>query len=72
MAAKFYKRIAFWEAVKRTFATFSGPAVMGVNEFGAADKWVVIAGVLAMLGGVLSIWMTDNNNNGVVDLFEEQ
>lgn len=70
--AKFWKRITFWEAVKRTFATFSGPAVMGVNEFGAADKWVVMAGVLAMLGGVLSIWMTDINNNGVVDLFEDQ
>lgn len=68
--AKFWKKIIFWENVKRTFATFSGPAVVGINEFGAADKYVILAGVLAMLGGVISIWMCDQNNNGVVDLFE--
>lgn len=68
---KFYKKLIFWENVKRTLATFSGPAVMGVSEFGADDKWVVFAGILAMLGGVLSIWMTDQNNNGTVDVFED-
>ncbi len=67
---KFYKKVIFWENVKRSLATFSGPAVVGINEFGAADKWVVLAGGLAMLGGILAIWMTDHNNNGVVDLFE--
>lgn len=69
---KFYTRTIFWENIKRTLATFSGPAVMGVHEFGAADKWVVFAGVMAMLGGVLAIWMTDQDNNGVVDLFEDK
>jgi hypothetical protein len=66
----FYKTTLFWENVKRTLATFSGPAVVGINEFGAADKWVILAGVIAMLGGMVSIWMTDQNNNGKIDLFE--
>lgn len=69
---KFYHRTIFWENIKRTLATFSGPAVMGVHELGAGDKWVVTAGVLAMLGGVLAIWMTDQNNNGIVDIFESK
>lgn len=67
---KFYTKTIFWENVKRTLATFSGPAVVGVSEFGAADGWVISAGVVAMLGGMLSIWMTDHNNNGIIDLFE--
>lgn len=67
---KFYRRVIFWENVKRTLATFSGPTVVGLHEFGAADKWVIIAGVMGMLGGMLSIWMTDQNNNGEVDIFE--
>ena len=61
---------AFWENVKKTLVTFTGPTVVGFHEFGAADKWVMIAGLVGMLGGMLSIWMTDHNNNGVVDLFE--
>ena len=67
---KFWHRTLFWENIKRTFATFSGPAVVGINEFGVADKWVILAGIFAMMGGILSIWMTDLNNNGEVDLFE--
>ena len=67
---KIWQKTSFWEAIKRTFATFSGPAVVGVNEFGAADKWVILAGIFAMLGGIISIWCSDNNNNGEVDLFE--
>lgn len=66
----FYKKTIFWENIKRTIATFSGPSVVGLHEFGAADGWVITAGVLAMLGAILSIWMTDNDNDGVVDLFE--
>jgi hypothetical protein len=67
---RFYKKLIFWENVKRSLATFSGPAVLGVSEFGAGDKWVILAGLMAMMGGVLSIWMTDQNKNDIVDLFE--
>ena len=67
---KFYTKQIFWENLKRTLATFSGPAVMSVHELGAGDKWVVISAVISMMGGVLAIWMTDQNNNGQVDLFE--
>jgi len=69
---KFYKKTIFWENVKRTFATFSGPTVLGVHELTDADKWTILAAGLAMLGGVISIWMTDQNNNGIVDIFENE
>lgn len=66
------KKVSFWENVKRTFATFSGPTVVGLHELGAADKYVIAAGVFSMLGAVISIWFTDVNHDGVVDLFEEE
>jgi hypothetical protein len=68
----FYKKTIFWENIKRTLATFSGPTVIGIHELGAADKWGVFAAVMFMLGGILSIWMTDNDNNGRIDLFEDE
>jgi nucleoside permease NupC len=69
---KFWTKTLFWENVKRTLATFSGPTVLGLDQFGAADKWVILAAVLSMIGGMISIWMTDNNNNGRIDLFENE
>lgn len=66
----FYKKTLFWENIKRTLATFTGPTVYGMHELGAADSWMIAAAVMSLLAGVLSIWMTDHNNNGIVDLFE--
>jgi len=67
---KFWKKVIFWENVKKTIAVFGAPGVVGLHEFGAADHWMVIAGSLAMIGAVLSIWATDNDKNGIVDLFD--
>lgn len=69
---KFYKKTIFWENVKRTLATFSGPTMLGLHEFGTADKWMMLAGGIGMLGGMLAIWMTDQDNNGLVDIFEDK
>jgi hypothetical protein len=68
--SKFYKTVTFWENVKRTFATFGGPSVMALHEFGAADKWVIAAGVFSFMGAIVSIWFTDNDKDGTVDLFQ--
>lgn len=67
---KFYKKTAFWENVKKTIAVFAAPGVVGLHEFGAADHWMLIAGGFSMLGAVLAIWATDNDKDGVVDLFQ--
>jgi hypothetical protein len=66
----FYKKTLFWENVKRTLATFAGPTVMGLHEFGAADKWVILAGCLSFAGAIVSIWMTDQDSNGTIAMFE--
>lgn len=69
---KFWKKLIFWENVKRTIAVFGAPGVVGLHEFGAADHWMIIAGTLTLVGAVLAIWATDNNKNGIVDIFENE
>lgn len=70
--SKFWHKTIFWENVKRTLAIFSGPTMVGLHEFGTADKWMMVAGGIGMLGGMLSIWMADHDNNGRIDLFEDK
>jgi hypothetical protein len=70
--SEIWKKQSFWENVKRTLATFSGPTVVGLHEFGAADGWVITAGIVSLLGGVLSIWMEDKDKDGYTDLFEDE
>jgi hypothetical protein len=65
-----WHKTIFWENVKRTIATFTGPTVVGLHEFGAADEWVILAGCLSFAGAILSIWMTDQDNDGIIDMFQ--
>lgn len=67
---KFWKKTIFWENIKRTLATFSGPVVAGLHEFGTADKWIITASLLSMVSAVIAIWMTDQDKDGVIDLFQ--
>lgn len=67
---KFYKKVVFWENIKKTIAVFGAPGVVGIHEFGGADLWMRLAGGLAFAGAALAIWCTDHNKNGIVDLFE--
>jgi len=68
---KLYEKAIFWENVKRTLLTFSGPTVVGLHEFGASDGWIIASGIFSMLGGIISIWMVDNDGDGEADIFED-
>lgn len=66
----FWKKTIFWENIKRTCAVGGGPTTYGIHEFGGADHWMMAAALLALFGAGISIWFTDNDSNGVVDLFQ--
>ncbi len=70
MKKVFYKKTIFWEGIKRTCAVYGAPATAGLSFMDAGSGWVILSGVLAGLGAFVSIWLTDKNNNGVIDLFE--
>jgi len=69
-ASKFWKKVTFWENVKKTIAVFAAPGVVGLHELGASDHWMLIAGGFSFVGAVLAIWCTDNNKDGIVDIFQ--
>jgi hypothetical protein len=68
--SKFWKRTIFWENMKKTCALGGGPVTAGLHQFEAANVYVWLSGMLALLGAVLAIWMTDNDKDGQVDLFQ--
>lgn len=67
---KFYKKTAFWNNIRNTIAVFTGPTMIGLHEFGAADVFTIVAGSMGFAGAILSVWVVDHDKNGIVDLFE--
>lgn len=67
---KFYHKTAFWGSVRNTVAIFTGPTMIGLHEFGAADAFTIVAGCMGFLGAILSIWIVDSDKDGLVDLFQ--
>ena len=68
--SKFWQKTIFWELVKKTIAVFAAPGVVGLHELNVHDGLMIAAGVLSFLGAVLAIWMTDNDKDGIVDIFQ--
>lgn len=60
----------FWGKLRDTFAVFGTGTTIGLEAAKVEGVWsYVVAG--ATLGGtLLGIWMSDDNNNGLVDIFE--
>lgn len=68
--SKFWTKTLFWENVKKTIAVFAAPGVVGLHELDAARGLILAAGAFSLIGAVLAIWMTDNDKDGFVDLFQ--
>ena len=65
-----YKRTVFWQMLQKSLALFSGPAMFTLHEFKAGTVLMIIAGIIGTSAALISIWFVDNDNNGIVDLFE--
>lgn len=69
--SKFWRKTIFWENIKKTCAIFGGPTTLTFHMFQAADIYIIMSGLTAGLGAIIAIWMTDNDKDGTVDLFED-
>lgn len=66
-----WKRATFWVKLKDSFALGgllgqAGMEVIATNEM--VKIWVAIG---TILGYLIGMWMSDENKDGVVDLFEK-
>jgi hypothetical protein len=68
--SKFWRKTVFWENMKKSCAILGGPVTAGFHQFQAADVYVWLSGAIALFGALLAIWATDNDKDGVVDLFQ--
>lgn len=70
----FLKKVAFWNAVRDTLFYLGAPSTLGLfaaNKEGlVSDACVYAAGMATFLGGLISKWIVDSDNNGRIDWFE--
>ena len=72
----YWQTTSFWDKIKYSFVGLVLPAeaVMFLNDTSA--EWKMIVGGIALGGAILShligVWMTDEDNNGKVDILERR
>lgn len=69
---KWWVRMTFWDKVEKSFAIVGSLTVteLGIQE--ADPKWFIFIGIIGLLVKLLQIWFEDKNNNGIIDLFEDE
>lgn len=75
------KKTKFWNNVRESFAwfgTISTGSMAGVDSMGYAnipENWMMISACIALGGAFVShmtkVWFVDEDNDGIVDLFEK-
>ena len=68
----FYKRTIFWANVTKTLALLGPSGGVVVGKYTDDPFWVGVGIASLLLAGVISIWLTDKDNNGIIDLFEDK
>lgn len=68
---RWYTKIGVWTKIKYSLALL-GAGSEGVLYLGDAPKgvmWVVFWATI--LGGLISVWFEDKDNDGIADVFED-
>jgi hypothetical protein len=69
---KIWYRTAFWVRVEKSFL-YVGSAITGTLVITEVDKiytLIVIGSTIA--GGLVGFWFSDENRNGIPDIFEDE
>lgn len=69
---KFWQQFSFWLKLKATFATFGvgGEIALFVGESHEKYKWLV--GGATVLSILITNFIEDKNNDGIVDIFQKK
>lgn len=74
----YWRRTEFWAKFRDSFAvlgSFAQIIMNAGNESGITDIdpiWIMFSAVMTIAGTLTGIWMTDKNNDGIVDMFEKK
>lgn len=70
--SKFWKYSAFWDKVIKTLALFGPTGGVIAGKYAEDPFWIGVGLTSLLLSAVLSIWLVDKDNNGLVDMFEKK
>jgi len=60
-----------WGKLRDTFAVFGTGTTIGLEAANVEGTWSYIVAGATLGGTLLGIWMSDENANGIVDIFED-
>lgn len=69
---RIWKNMSFWNKIERIFGLVGGVTVADLGYNGADPKWFIIIGIVGVLAKILHILIEDVDNNGIVDLFQNE
>lgn len=70
--SKFWKYTTFWERVIKSLALLGPTGGVIAGKYLEDPFWVGAGVISALIAGWLAIWMTDKDNDGIVDLFQKK
>jgi len=71
MKRRWWTKAKIWGKLRDTFAVFGTGTTIGLEAASVEGLWAYVVAGTTLGGTLLGIWMSDENNNGVVDLFED-
>jgi hypothetical protein len=66
----FYKKTIFWTNLRNSLVALTGGTPIIIHEMGGADAWMWVGAGIGIAATWISIWITDKDNDGVVDMFQ--
>lgn len=69
---KFWQKFNFWTKLKATFATLGvgGEISLFIGE--SHEKWKWLVGGATLLSILITNFIEDKDNNGIVDIFQKE
>lgn len=68
---KIWKTISFWTKLKATIGIFAAGSDVILLANNANPLWHGVVIISTILGLLLTAWIEDKDNDGIVDLFED-
>jgi hypothetical protein len=65
------KKLSFWVKLRTTIASLGIGSEVFLHFADSTPIWSLIAGFATILGILITVWIEDKNNDGIVDLFED-
>lgn len=69
---KWFKRVSFWQKLKATIAGLGISSEITLYMMDSHPAWKVVAAISSVVGMLITTWVEDKDNDGVVDIFQNK